>query len=94
MKLLVLDEADLILEMGFRNTVRTILGNLPVEKQTLLFSATLGKNVHELGRVSLKVNKKGFLKGGIRKKEEETEGTIGGGMRRVNYIKFLLRCLR
>ena len=45
----------MILEMGFRNTVRTILGNLPEEKQTLLFSATLGKNVHELGRVSLKV---------------------------------------
>lgn len=57
LKMLVLDEADLILEMGFRNTVRTILGNLPEEKQTLLFSATLGKNVHELGRVTLKVKK-------------------------------------
>ena len=55
LQMLVLDEADMILEMGFANTLKAILQNLPQEKQTMLFSATLSKNIQELGRLSLKV---------------------------------------
>lgn len=57
LQMLVLDEADMILEMGFSNTVKAIMQNLPQEKQTMLFSATLSKNIQELGRLSLKVIK-------------------------------------
>ena len=41
----VLDEADRILDLGFEKTVNAILENLPVERQTLLFSATQTKFV-------------------------------------------------
>ena len=38
--LVVLDEADRILDMGFAQTMNGIIENLPSERQTLLFSAT------------------------------------------------------
>ena len=41
--MLVLDEADRLLDMGFQKTVDGILDNLPQERQTLLFSATQTK---------------------------------------------------
>ena len=44
-RMLVLDEADRMLEMGFMDELRQILAALPRERQTLLFSATLGHNV-------------------------------------------------
>lgn len=54
LQLLVLDEADRILDMGFKATVDAIVANLPKERQTLLFSATQTKNVSDLARLSLK----------------------------------------
>lgn len=53
-QLLVLDEADRILDMGFRATVDAIVANLPKSRQTLLFSATQTRNVKDLARLSLK----------------------------------------
>lgn len=44
-RMLVLDEADRTLEMGFMPELQQILAALPRERQTLLFSATLGHNV-------------------------------------------------
>lgn len=52
--LLVLDEADRILDLGFQHTVNAIVENLPPERQTLLFSATQTKSVRDLARLSLK----------------------------------------
>ena len=44
---LVLDEADMMLEMGFITSINAIVDSINnQQKQTLLFSATLGKTVH------------------------------------------------
>ncbi|KAM8889081.1 putative ATP-dependent RNA helicase DDX10 isoform 1-T2 [Synchiropus picturatus] len=52
--MLVLDEADRILDMGFADTMNAIVENLPNTRQTLLFSATQTKSVKDLARLSLK----------------------------------------
>ncbi|KAM6921197.1 putative ATP-dependent RNA helicase DDX10 [Xenentodon cancila] len=52
--MLVLDEADRILDMGFADTLNAIVENLPRSRQTLLFSATQTKSVKDLARLSLK----------------------------------------
>ncbi|HUX86304.1 MAG TPA: DEAD/DEAH box helicase, partial [Chloroflexota bacterium] len=46
--LLVLDEADLMLDMGFHEDVTYIMGHLPEEHQTALFSATIPAPILEL----------------------------------------------
>ena len=53
LKILVLDEADRILDLGFERTMNAIVENLPTERQTLLFSATQTKSVRDLARLSL-----------------------------------------
>ena len=53
-QILVLDEADRILDMGFSATLNAILHNLPQQRQTMLFSATQTKSVKDLARLSLK----------------------------------------
>lgn len=45
LQILVLDEADRILDLGFAETLNAILANLPSNRQTLLFSATQTKSV-------------------------------------------------
>ncbi len=47
---LVLDEADIMLNMGFRDELDQILSSLPRERQTLLFSATMPKEVARIAR--------------------------------------------
>lgn len=49
----MLDEADRILDLGFAETMNSILRNLPHERQTLLFSATQTKSIKDLARLSL-----------------------------------------
>lgn len=53
LQMLVLDEADRILDMGFKKTIDAILGQLPASRQTLLFSATQTKSVGDLARLSM-----------------------------------------
>ena len=53
LEILVLDEADRMLDMGFAPDVRRILGALPDKRQTMLFSATISRDVDALARTAL-----------------------------------------
>jgi ATP-dependent RNA helicase DDX10/DBP4 len=54
LQILVLDEADRIMDMGFQSAVDALVEHLPKSRQTLLFSATQSKKVSDLARLSLK----------------------------------------
>ncbi|CAN1318774.1 DEAD-box ATP-dependent RNA helicase 32 [Linum perenne] len=54
LQILVLDEADRILDVGFKKSLNAIVSQLPKHRQTFLFSATQTKSVQDLARLSLK----------------------------------------
>ena len=47
-EVLVLDEADRMMDMGFIPDVRKIVAQIPKERQTLMFSATMSREIREL----------------------------------------------
>lgn len=51
---LVLDEADQMLDLGFIHALRKIARHIPLKRQTLLFSATMPKQIEELAQTYLR----------------------------------------
>ncbi|MBC3788102.1 DEAD/DEAH box helicase [Spirosoma utsteinense] len=47
-KMMILDEADEMLDMGFREDIENILSEMPEERQTILFSATMSKPILQI----------------------------------------------
>jgi len=53
LQMLILDEADRCLDLGFSTAMNSIVTNLPSPRQTLLFSATQTRSITDLARLSL-----------------------------------------
>ncbi|MCL2539843.1 MAG: DEAD/DEAH box helicase [Firmicutes bacterium] len=77
LKTAVLDEADEMLNMGFRADMEKILGQTPSERQTLMFSATMSNDIMALV--------KNFLRDPVTLKIGETNRTIAS-IRQVYYM--------
>ena len=54
LQILILDEADMMLDIGLLNQVKKIIDYLPKKRQTLMFSATLTMDIIKFSKVSLK----------------------------------------
>lgn len=67
LKAVVLDEADEMLDMGFREELEYILDTSPKERRTLMFSATVSKEIASMAKLYQKDAKR------ITTKEEETQ---------------------
>lgn len=72
-KIFVLDEADLMLDMGFIDDIERILGLAPKDKQTLLFSATMPREIEQIARRHMKSDAARITVG---KEEDVTVTTI------------------
>ena len=69
-EILVLDEADRMFDMGFIDDVRKIISKIPAKRQTLLFSATMSKEVR--GLVASIQDKPELIEIGVQRRPVET----------------------
>ena len=74
----VLDEADEMLNMGFSESIDTILAGVPEERNTLLFSATMSREIERIA------------KGYLHDPKEIVVGSRNEGAEHVNHIYYLV----
>ena len=81
-RVLVLDEADEMLDMGFAEDIETILEGTPETRQTTLFSATMPARILKIAERHLKKPQRVTI---------EREKTAAGKMPRVRQVAYLVR---
>lgn len=94
LRMLIIDEADRLLELGFHNDLTEILSYLPAKRQTLLFSATMSGALCQLQNLALKAPFVADLaaKEAVVDKLEQRYVFIPANVRDV-YLAYLLRQL-
>ena len=78
LEVFVLDEVDRMLDMGFFNDVKKVIAKLPKEKQTLLFSATMPKDIVGLA--------KNLLKDPVRVEVTPEASTVEKINQKINFV--------
>jgi ATP-dependent RNA helicase RhlE len=84
LEILVLDEADRMLDMGFIPDVRRIVGELPVKRQTLFFSATLTDDIKHLAG--------GMVKDPVRVEAAPAATTVEATEQRIYMVQQSQKC--
>lgn len=74
----VMDEADEMLNMGFTDSINTILENIPKDRNTLMFSATMSPEISRIAKTYLYDAK------------EITIGTKNEGSKNVNHVAYIV----
>ena len=74
----VLDEADEMLNMGFSDSINEIFDNVPTERNTLLFSATMSKEIEKIAQ------------GYLHDHKEIVVGSRNEGAENVNHIYYMV----
>lgn len=77
-KSVVLDEADEMLNMGFSESINAIFETIPADRKTLLFSATMSREIEQIAKSYLK------------KYEEIVVGSRNEGAENVNHIYYMV----